>query len=52
MAKPYPPSLILPRDLAVPLEILPSGCKAWEFMLYLFGLDPALLHPILPRVCG
>ncbi len=34
-----------PRNLA---EKLNSGYKAWEFLLYLFGLGPALLRDILP----
>jgi hypothetical protein len=46
MAKPYLPSSFgrAPRNLALKIN---SGYKAWEFMLYLFGLGPALLHSIL-----
>jgi hypothetical protein len=31
-----------------PAEKLTSGYKAWEFLLYIVGLAPALLHGILP----
>ena len=34
-----------PRNIA---EKLTSGYKAWEFLLYLYGLCPALLYGILP----
>ena len=35
----------LPRNIA---EKLTSRYKAWEFLLYLYGLCPALLYGILP----
>ncbi|KAH7879126.1 uncharacterized protein C8R40DRAFT_1158969 [Lentinula edodes] len=31
-----------------PAEKINSGYKAWEFLLYLFGLGPGLLYNILP----
>ena len=34
-----------PRNIA---EKLTSGYKAWEFLLYLYGLGPGLLYDILP----
>ncbi|KJA14969.1 hypothetical protein HYPSUDRAFT_149723, partial [Hypholoma sublateritium FD-334 SS-4] len=34
-----------PRNIA---EKINSGYKAWEFLLYLYGLAPALLYGILP----
>ncbi len=34
-----------PRNIA---EKINSGYKAWEYLLYLYGLAPALLHGILP----
>jgi len=36
-----------PRNIA---EKLTSGYKAWEFLLYLYGLGPGLLYGILPNV--
>lgn len=36
-----------PRNIA---EKLTSGYKAWEFLLYLYGLGPGLLYGILPEV--
>src|SRR6266702_4789890 len=36
-----------PRNIA---EKLTSGYKAWEFLLYLYGLAPGLLYDILPKV--
>jgi hypothetical protein len=46
-ATPFIPSSFdrAPRNIA---EKINSGYKAWEFLLYLFGLGPALLHNILP----
>lgn len=46
MAKPYLPLSFghAPQNLALKIN---SGYKAWEFMLYLFGLGPVLLHSIL-----
>lgn len=35
-----------PRNIA---EKINSGYKAWEWLLYLYGLAPALLHGILPQ---
>jgi len=36
-----------PRNIA---EKITSGYKAWEFLLYLYGLGPGLLYGILPKV--
>src|SRR6266702_576407 len=36
-----------PRNIA---EKLTSGYKAWEFLLYLYGLAPGLLYDVLPKV--
>jgi hypothetical protein len=36
-----------PRNIA---EKLMSGYKAWEFLLYLYGLAPGLLYGLLPDV--
>ncbi|KAI9442694.1 hypothetical protein H4582DRAFT_1809812 [Lactarius indigo] len=36
-----------PRNIA---EKLTSGYKAWEFLLYLYGLAPSLLYGILPNL--
>ncbi|KAH8980248.1 hypothetical protein EDB86DRAFT_2813862 [Lactarius hatsudake] len=36
-----------PRNIA---EKLTSGYKAWEFLLYLYGLAPGLLYGILPNL--
>lgn len=46
MAKPYLPLSFgrAPWNLALKIN---SGYKAWEFMIYPFGLGPALLHSIL-----
>jgi hypothetical protein len=30
------------------VEKLTSGYKAWEFLLYLYGLGPGLLYGVLP----
>ena len=48
MATPYLPSSFgqVPRN---PAKKINSGYKAWEFLSYLFGLGPALLHSILPE---
>ena len=32
-----------------PAEKISSGYKAWEFLLYVFGLCPALLCDLLPQ---
>jgi hypothetical protein len=32
-----------------PAEKISSGYKAWEFLLYLYGLGPGLFFPVLPR---
>lgn len=32
-----------------PAEKINSGYKAWEFMLYLYGLGPGLLYNVLPE---
>ncbi|KIL57255.1 hypothetical protein M378DRAFT_88135 [Amanita muscaria Koide BX008] len=47
MATPFIPSSFdrAPRN---PAEKINSGYKAWEYLLYFFGLGPALLQPILP----
>ncbi|KAG6822771.1 hypothetical protein H0H92_012645 [Tricholoma furcatifolium] len=36
-----------PHNIA---EKINSGYKAWEFVMYLFGLAPALLSDILPEL--
>lgn len=48
MAKPYLPSSFgrVPRN---PAEKINTSYKAWEYLLYLFGLGPALLRSILPE---
>lgn len=48
MAAPYLPTSFdrAPRN---PAEKINSGYKAWEFLLYIFALGPALLKPILPN---
>jgi hypothetical protein len=48
MATPYLPSSFgrVPRNSA---EKVNSGYKAWEFLIYLFGLGPALFRSILPE---
>ena len=33
-----------------PAEKISSGYKAWEFLLYFYGLGPALFHGILPDI--
>src|SRR6201996_313769 len=33
-----------------PAEKISSGYKAWEFLIYVFGYCPALLHGILPQI--
>ncbi len=47
MAAPYLPTSFdrAPRN---PAEKINSGYKAWEFLLYIFALGPALLKSILP----
>lgn len=32
-----------------PAEKISSGYKAWEFLMYLYGLGPALLYNVLPE---
>ncbi len=32
-----------------PAEKINSGYKAWEYLLYVFGLCPGLLHGVLPN---
>ena len=46
-ATPYLPGSFdrVPRD---PAKKISSGYKAWEFLMYVFGLCPALLYGILP----
>jgi hypothetical protein len=46
-ATPYLPGSF-DRPPRNPAEKLTSGYKAWEFLLYIIGLAPALLHGILP----
>ncbi|KAJ7334932.1 hypothetical protein DFH08DRAFT_632607, partial [Mycena albidolilacea] len=46
-ATPYLPGSF-DRPPRNPAEKLTSGYKAWEFLLYIVGLAPALLHGILP----
>ncbi|KAG1804054.1 uncharacterized protein BJ212DRAFT_1284806 [Suillus subaureus] len=33
-----------------PAQKINSGYKAWEFLLYLFGLGPAILYGVLPNI--
>jgi len=47
-ALPYLPSSF-DRLLCNIAEKLTSGYKAWEFLLYLYGLGPGLLYSILPE---
>jgi len=48
-ATPYLPcsSDCPPRN---PAEKINSGYKAWEFLMYLFGLSPGLFYNVLPEV--
>ncbi|KAJ7207714.1 hypothetical protein B0H12DRAFT_1034444, partial [Mycena haematopus] len=46
-ATPYLPGSF-DRPPRNPAEKISSGYKAWEFILYVIGLAPALLHGILP----
>jgi hypothetical protein len=46
-ATPYLPGSF-DRPPRNPAEKISSGYKAWEFLLYIVGLAPALLHGILP----
>ena len=46
-ATPYLPGSF-DRPPRNPAEKINSGYKAWEFLMYVFGLGPALLHNILP----
>jgi hypothetical protein len=46
-AKPYIPGSF-DRPPRNPAEKINSGYKAWEFLLYFYGLGPALLFRILP----
>ena len=32
-----------------PAEKVSTGYKAWEFLVYIYGLGPALLHDVLPE---
>jgi len=47
-ATPYIPGSF-DRPPRNPAEKISSGYKAWEFLLYFFGLGPALLFGILPE---
>jgi hypothetical protein len=46
-ATPYLPGLFdrPPRDPALKIS---SGYKAWEFLMYLYGLGPGVFHSVLP----
>jgi hypothetical protein len=46
-ATPYLPGLFdcPPRDPALKIS---SGYKAWEFLMYLYGLSPGIFYSILP----
>ncbi|KAJ7836240.1 hypothetical protein B0H14DRAFT_2363029 [Mycena olivaceomarginata] len=46
-ATPYIPGSF-DRPPRNPAEKISSGYKAWEFLLYFFGLGPALLYGLLP----
>jgi hypothetical protein len=48
-ATPYIPGSF-DRPPRNPAEKISSGYKAWEFLLYFYGLGPALFHGILPQV--
>ncbi|KAF8230405.1 hypothetical protein L208DRAFT_1282038 [Tricholoma matsutake] len=48
VATPYLPGSF-DRPPCNPAEKISSGYKAWEFLLYLFGLGPGLLYSILPE---
>ena len=39
------------RPLRNPAEKISSGCKAWELLLYFYGLRPGLFLGILPHTC-
>lgn len=47
-ATPYIPGSF-DRPPRNPAEKISSGYKAWEYLLYFFGLGPALLYGILPE---
>jgi hypothetical protein len=47
-ATPYLPGSF-DRPPRNPAEKISSGYKAWEFLLYIYGLGPGLLYRILPR---
>jgi hypothetical protein len=47
-ATPYLPGSF-DRPPRNPAEKISSGYKAWEFLLYLFGLGPGLLYNVLPE---
>jgi hypothetical protein len=46
-ATPYIPGSF-DRPPRNPAEKISSGYKAWEFLLYFYGLGPALFHGVLP----
>jgi hypothetical protein len=48
-ATPYLPGSF-DRPPRNPAEKISSGYKAWEFLLYIFGLCPALLWKVLPYI--
>jgi hypothetical protein len=48
-ATPYLPGSF-DRPPRNPAQKINSGYKAWEFLLYLFGLGPAILYGVLPDV--
>jgi hypothetical protein len=47
-ATPYLPGSF-DRPPRNPAEKISSGYKLWEFLLYIFGLGPALFYNILPE---
>lgn len=48
-ATPYLPGSF-DRPPRNPAEKISSGYKAWEFLMYIIGLAPALLHGIVPDI--
>ncbi|KAF9470260.1 hypothetical protein BDN70DRAFT_998988 [Pholiota conissans] len=48
-ATPYLPGSF-DRPPRNPADKISSGYKAWEFLTYIFGLGPGLLHGVLPDV--
>ncbi|KAF7979644.1 hypothetical protein HWV62_41611 [Athelia sp. TMB] len=47
--KPYLPGSF-DRPPRNPVEKISSGYKAWEWLMYVFGLGPAVFHNVLPHI--